>query len=115
MPDDPETAFRALAALTAERLGVNPDGNSLGIVLGWQTDPGADKGRRLRNWLRDGPPRQMIDLLDMLTAAGLLAPEAEQAWLGSRDAESRAREARRHAEAARRARRPGRRRRAEGM
>lgn len=89
MPDRPRDALSRVIALVKDRLGAE-NGDDLAIRLKWSQERGSNKCRRVRNWVDQGlpAPRQFADLLDMLGEAGLLQPEAEEAWRGVTRAEA---------------------------
>lgn len=83
LPEDEEQALKNVLQLVASELKIDYDGDDLAIRLGWETDRGANNGRRARDWVNGKkPPRQFVDLLHMLSEAGLLTPKAMRAWAG---------------------------------
>lgn len=91
VPSDTHERLQAVLALVIVRLGLPRKGDDLAIRLGWARDRGAGLGRRARSWVdeRKTPPRQFVDLMHMLGEAGLLQPEAEEAWRGISPEEAR--------------------------
>lgn len=76
-------AFQRVLELVIERLGCEPNANSLARALG--DHPGVDSiaaGAAARKWFAGSSVPGFDYTMTLLSAAGLLAREADSAWRG---------------------------------